>query len=221
LFNRLKIYLIAFTLATILFTGFPELDIWFSSLFFENGFFFLYNSPAVVMICHSAEVVVWILSIGLIILLFYKRNPFSLNRKKVAYLLIVLVLGPGLIVNVLFKEHWGRARPGRITEFGGVQKFTRAFVISDQCRQNCAFVSGHASIGFYLVSFGFIWRTHRKKIIGGAIFYGALVGLARIMRGVHYLSDIVFAFFFVYIIAFMVYEFMFIFPYRHKTPSSG
>ncbi len=220
LLKQLKIYLITFTLATIVFVGFPELDIWFSSLFFEKGHFFLYNNPAVVIICQSAEVIVGMLSICIIALLLCKRNPFSMNKKQVIYLLLVLVIGPGLVVNVVFKDHWGRARPGRIEEFGGVQKFTRALVISDQCEQNCAFVSGHASIGFYFVSFGFIWRAHRKKIITGAALYGGIIGLARIMRGVHYLSDIVFAFFFVYITAFMIYEFMFIFPYRNKSPAS-
>ena len=220
MFKQLKIYLIAFGLATILFVGFPELDIWFSSLFFEKGYFFLYNNLAVVTICHSAEVIVGMLSICLIILLLCRRTPFSMNKKQVIYLLLVLVIGPGLVVNVVFKDHWGRARPGRIEEFGGVQKFTRALVISDQCQKNCAFVSGHASIGFYFVSFGFIWRAHRKKIITAAALYGALIGLARIMRGVHYLSDIVFAFFFVYITAHLIYELIFIFPYRNKPPVS-
>jgi len=218
--KRLRIYLISFTLASILFVGFPELDIWFSSLFFDKGHFFFYNSPTVIIINRSVEVIVGMLSISLIILLLWKRNPFSMNKKYMIYLLLVLIIGPGLVVNVVFKDHWGRARPGRIEEFGGVQKFTRAFVISDQCQKNCSFVSGHASIGFYFVAFGFIWRAHRKKIIAGAALYGALIGLARIMRGVHYLSDIVFAFFFVYITAFMIYEFMFVFPYRNKSPSS-
>ncbi len=218
--KRLRIYLISFTLASILFVGFPELDIWFSSLFFDKGHFFFYNSLTVIIINRSVEVIVGMLSICLIILLLWKRNPFSMNKKYMIYLLLVLIIGPGLVVNVVFKDHWGRARPGRIEEFGGVQKFTRAFVISDQCQKNCAFVSGHASIGFYFVSFGFIWRAHRKKIIAGAALYGALIGFARILRGVHYLSDIVFAFFFVYITAFMIYEFMFVFPYRKKSPAS-
>lgn len=217
--NRLKLYLLTFALAALIFNIFPKLDIWFSSLFFENGHFFLYNNPVVVAICRSAEVAVWILSIGLISLLVWKNNPFALNQKMAVFLLIVLILGPGLVVNVIFKEHWGRARPGRIEEFGGVQKFTRAFVISDQCETNCAFVSGHASIGFYFVAFGFVWRAHRKKIITAAAIYGALIGLGRIMRGVHFLSDIVFSFFFVYITAFMVYELMFVWPCRNKSPS--
>jgi len=215
--KHLKVYLITFALAAIFFTVFPQLDIWFSSHFFENGYFFLYNNLWVVGICRSAEVIVWLVSITLIVLLIWKNNPFSLNRKKVIYLLLVLIMGPGLVVNVIFKDHWGRARPGRIEEFGGVQKFTRAFVISDQCKKNCAFVSGHASIGFYFVAFGFVFRAHRKKIIFGAIIYGTLIGLGRILRGVHFVSDIVFAFFFVYIIAFMVYELMFVFPYRNKS----
>ena len=218
--KQLKIYLITFTLATIVFVGFPELDIWFSSLFFEKGYFFLYNNPAVVIICWLAEVIIGILSICLIVLLLIRGNPFAMNKKQVIYLLLVLIIGPGLVVNVVFKDQWGRARPGRIEEFGGIQKFTRALVISDQCQKNCAFVSGHASIGFYFVAFAFIWRAHRKKIITGAALYGGIIGLARIMRGVHYLSDIVFAFLFVYIIAFMIYEFMFIFPYRNKSPAS-
>jgi len=32
-----------------------------------------------------------------------------------------MIIGPGLLVNTVFKEHWGRARPSQVEEFGGQQ----------------------------------------------------------------------------------------------------
>src|SRR6478672_12010674 len=34
-----------------------------------------------------------------------------------------LVLGPGLLVNGVLKEHWARPRPGAVVEFGGTLPF--------------------------------------------------------------------------------------------------
>ena len=89
------------------------------------------------------------------------------------------------------KGEFGRARPRDIIEFNGDQQFTRAFEISDQCHKNCSFVSGHAGIGFFFLTFGFIMRKKWAFIPGLAL--GILLSYTRIAQGGHFLSDVVIA----------------------------
>jgi lipid A 4'-phosphatase len=114
-----------------------------------------------------------------------------------------------LVVNAVFKEHWGRARPRDITEFGGTRTFTPAFVISDQCERNCSFVSGHASLPFAFAALGFLLRRRRWAIYAGAAAFGGLVGFGRIVQGAHFLSDVVFSGVFVFLVAYLLAHYVF------------
>jgi membrane-associated phospholipid phosphatase len=93
----------------------------------------------------------------------------------------------------VLKDHWGRARPYQIEAFGGTHQFTPAPLPADQCQRNCSFVSGHAALGFSLVGFAFLMPTGRPRnlVLAAALSFGALVGLARIAAGHHFLSDII------------------------------
>lgn len=208
------LFFAAFLALALLFLVLPQIDLWMSGLFWDPEHrFFRYHTPAVLLIYHSVEVLSTALVLGLltlvIIILKKGRAVWGVTRKECLYLLVVLALGPGLVVNVISKNISGRARPNYVEPFGGDQKFTPAFVLSDQCGRNCSFVSGHASIGFYFVALALVLRQHRRKVFAAAIAYGALVGLGRIVQGGHYLSDVIFAFFFVYFIARATYYFMF------------
>jgi lipid A 4'-phosphatase len=120
-------------------------------------------------------------------------------RRRLAFLLLVLLLGPGLLVNGVFKSEWGRARPHQVEDFGGTKHFSPALVMTDQCERNCSFVSGHASMGFFLIALAWVLRDRRWLWAGIAL--GALVGLGRMAQGGHFLSDVVFAFWSVYLTA--------------------
>lgn len=207
-------WIAAFVILALLFIRFPQIDIWFSDLFWdpENRFFRFHTLP-VLIIYHSVEVLSIILVGGLLTLSIVswrkRRAVWGLTPRRWFYLLLVLALGPGLLVNLIAKNISGRARPNYIIEFGGNQTFTPAFMISDQCHTNCSFVSGHASFGFYFVALAMIMRRHRKKVFAAAVLYGLVVGLGRIMQGGHYLSDVIFAFFFVYFVARATFYLMF------------
>ncbi|MBV9860460.1 MAG: phosphatase PAP2 family protein [Alphaproteobacteria bacterium] len=117
------------------------------------------------------------------------------DLKALVFLVLATALGPGLLANAILKDHWGRARPSQVEAFGGDREFTPAPLIADQCTRNCSFVSGHAALGFSLVSFAFLlpcgrWRRSAQA---AAIAFGILVGLGRVAEGKHFLSDIVFA----------------------------
>ena len=113
-----------------------------------------------------------------------------LGGRDLAYLLLVLALGPGLIVNGLLKEHWGRARPVNCVEFGGSQTFTPAFVFSDQGGKS--FSSGHAAGSAYWVVVALVLARglRRRYWLGLAVGYSLLVAWARLAAGGHFFSDI-------------------------------
>jgi lipid A 4'-phosphatase len=110
------------------------------------------------------------------------------------FLLLCFAIGPGLVANTIFKDHWGRARPVQIVEFGGDKSYTPPLMPSDQCAHNCSFFSGEASAIFALFFAAALvvpqWST-------GLIFAGILAGLAdglvRISQGAHFMSDVLFA----------------------------
>jgi lipid A 4'-phosphatase len=123
-----------------------------------------------------------------------------------AYLVLVLALGPGLVIDVVLKDYWGRARPAKITTFGGHANFSAALLPSDQCRNNCSFVSGHASAGFFFVSLGFLGgRAARLRWTLIGLTLGGIAGLGRVSQGGHFLSDVIFSFYCTWFTAWLVW----------------
>jgi lipid A 4'-phosphatase len=124
----------------------------------------------------------------------HRRPVLGITARGWFFLLLGLILLPGILTAAL-KNHWGRARPYQTAEFGGQARFTPAFVVSDQCRVNCSFVSGDAAFGFYLHAFGYVAATRRKRRrrFWAGLGFGFLAGLNRIIMGAHFLSDVFFA----------------------------
>ncbi len=195
----------------VLFVEFPQIDLWFSSIFYQGGKGFIWKENwFFAMLYYSVPVIVTLTLIVVLIQWVLPNNRLiAISRRQTIYLILVLALGPGLLVNFILKDHWGRARPRNIIQFNGKKSFTPAFIISDQCGKNSSFVSGHASIGFFLMSYAFIARRRRKIILLGAMLFGAMVGLARIAQGGHFLSDVVFSGFAVYFIAMICHHCLF------------
>ena len=114
-------------------------------------------------------------------------------RLILSFVVLGGALGPGLLVNSGFKDNWQRARPYQVEDFGGSQKFTRAAVMTDQCDNNCSFVSGHVACGFFLASLMLVQR--RRQVFWGVVGVtsGLVIGFARMADGVHWLSDVLWA----------------------------
>ncbi len=120
------------------------------------------------------------------------------------FLVLLLALGPGLLVNTIFKDHWGRPRPREVQQFGGARQFQQPWqpgIIG----KGRSFPSGHSSAAFYLCAPYFIYRYRRPQLakawfICGVVF-GVLMSYARIAQGAHFLSDTIWAFGMVWMVA--------------------
>lgn len=194
------VYILIVAVAAALFLLAPQIDLWVSALFYQpqHGFTLREWEP-LSLVYHTIPWVAW----GIVVVvaaaaawLFLMQRPlWRFDRKALLFVALSTALGPGLLANTVLKDHWGRARPAQVEEFGGAHHFTPAPLPAAQCRRNCSFVSGHAALGFSLVSFAFLLprgRTRRRGI-AAALSFGALVGLVRVAQGGHFLSDVVWA----------------------------
>ena len=127
--------------------------------------------------------------------------------KRVVYLILVLIVGAGLIVNVLLKDNFGRARPRDIVEFGGAQLYTPPFVASGACHTNCSFSSGEAAGGFFALAIAWALRRRRALVVA-ALGLGAFVSFCRVATGAHFFSDTVVSFFVMLLVADVLYYYL-------------
>ncbi len=180
-------FLLAFLISIGTLIAFPEIDLAASRFFYTRGLGF-FNPPVLATVHSGLRYVVVAIVLMSATLFLWPRH-----RRKAIFFLAALALGPGLLINTVFKDHWGRARPSQIVEFGGTKVLTPPFVPADQCRTNCSFPAGDPAIGFFLVSGAFLIEraTVRRWTIAAAIVTGGLLGFVRISQGGHFLSDVV------------------------------
>ena len=147
------------------------------------------------------------ISVLVVAISFLSHRVFRF-RKIAIFLILIFVIGPGLIVNSIFKESWGRPRPRQIADFGGKKAFLPVWV-KGVSGEGKSFPSGHASIGYFMFSpFFFLRRTNRRwavvfLILG--ITYGTLMGTGRMIQGGHFASDVLWAGGFTYLTGLTLY----------------
>lgn len=186
-----------------LFLTIPQVDLTVSGWFYDPGRGFAMNhDPAMQTLRHAYQwsyVLIIVVSLVLLVANYIGSVQQRLPCRFHAWVLAAFAIGPGLIVNLAFKAHWGRARPASIEEFGGPHDFTLPLVIADQCARNCSFSSGEgAAITTGAVVLAVLlltgksagWRQLTIWVLAIAAMSGA--GL-RIIMGRHFLSDTVFS----------------------------
>lgn len=178
----------------------PQIDLWASGLFFDpvQQRFFLSNHILFESIHFLATAGARVLAVALFLLVFaalLRRKPVLLNAKGWAFLLLALLVGPGLVANVGFKDNWGRFRPHQTVEFGGKEAFSAALTPRfEKARSNGSFVCGDGAFGFFLPAFAHVVSQRRKRrVFWFGMGAGAVFSFARLAMGAHFFSDIVYA----------------------------
>ncbi|MDX2050312.1 MAG: phosphatase PAP2 family protein [Rickettsiaceae bacterium] len=172
---------------------FPDMDRFISGLFYSQNSGFVLNKNFIVVVLHDTiptiKIIYGFILLGIAI---FKILIDDVTKSLLFFtVLISLIVGPGIIVNNFLKDNFGRARPREITEFGGIKEFSRPYVISDQCIKNCSFSSGHAAGGFSFASIAYIVsQKYSLCFFWLGLSFGFCVGIARIVQGAHFLSDV-------------------------------
>jgi lipid A 4'-phosphatase len=193
-------FLLAFLLFTCLFIFAPQIDIWTSGFFYKDGAHFPSNDFWFVKVIYDGTP--WfgrmMLLIAIAISLLAIVLPSKISRRhwrRACAMIAVLVFGLGLLVHAVLKDGMGRPRPRDLQIFAGTTSYVPVFTHSQFCASNCSFVSGHAAVGFSLMSLGmFSVRRRRQFWLMVGLLSGGVIGAVRIAQGGHFLSDVVFSF---------------------------
>lgn len=192
---RLRL-LLALCLGLCLFFVFnPQVDLITSSWFFDGHDFDWKFEPFPVFM-HDLVHPVSLLLASLFSATALWRYRQGRSMRPALFLLLSLIVGPGLVTNTLLKDNWDRARPQQIVEFGGDKQFSPPLVMSNQCVDNCSFISGDAAFGFWFHSFAYVALfavRRRRQIFWAGLGVGVFYGVLRISMGAHFLSDVYFA----------------------------
>jgi lipid A 4'-phosphatase len=157
---------------------------------------FLKTAVPWIWLYHYGELPALVLSIGAAVVWggSFCRRSYVGYRRACALIVLAVMLGPGLLVNGVLKPLWGRPRPVHAAPFGGSQPFQPWWQPGD-IGGGRSFPSGHAAMGYVLVLGTCLVPRRcsawlRGLMLGGALTYGSLLGVARIMQGGHFLSDV-------------------------------
>ena len=192
--------IIAWLAAFLVFGIWPGIDLWVAGLFFDpSGSRFPLADSAVLeflrnVIWNGANLAILAsLVFGLFALL--ATQPTAVPGRVWGFFLVLVFLGPILLVNGVLKSYWGRARPADTEAFGGALPFSPPWEFAANCPQNCSFVSGEAAAVACLaiILAVILWSNVANKrrllvILASLVVVGA--GM-RVLKGRHYLSDVV------------------------------
>ncbi len=169
----------------------PNIDLAVARLFAAPGpTHFPAAGNSVVGALRDRGMVAGVVCAGCVVLALLRYLP----ARTAAYLTTAYLLGPGLLVNVILKSHWGRPRPAEVIEFGGTLPFVNWWDPGGACPSNCSFISGEAAAAAWLFGPAMLapprWRPLTMSL--AAAFF-VLTSALRLAAGGHFLTDVVIA----------------------------
>ncbi len=191
----------------VLFGIYARLDVEISALFY-NRQINLFDANVQPWVLHSRDAARWLTALlvapaclALIGKLVLPRLRMLISSRAALFLVLTMALGPGVLANLILKDHWGRARPIDITELGGTFHFTAWWDPRGDCPDNCSFIAGEPSGAFWtLAPAALVPPQWRLIAYGGALVFGSAVGLLRIAGGGHFFTDVIFAGVFIFLL---------------------
>ncbi len=197
----------------------PDLDLKLAALFFdpERGGFWRAYDPSYL---RARDAAVWLTtlvampaSIALAVRFVRPRRPLLIPGRAIVLMLLTLALAPGVVANLVLKEHWGRPRPIDVAEFGGDEHFRPWWDPRGDCPKNCSFIAGEPSGAFWTMAGAAVvppqWRA---LAYGSALAFGTAVGVLRMAAGAHFFTDVVFAGVFSFLVIWLVHGWLYRWP---------
>lgn len=188
-----------------------DLDLRIQSFYYQDGWR-LDNLWWVDFLYHYGNIPAIIVAVGgLLIYLrsFSHKSSLLLYRKMALFLSLAMIIGPGIIVNSILKDNWGRPRPRELELYGGRYSYEAPLNIDPES-QGKSFPCGHATMGFYFFAPAFLMGLMKRRyyllLTLFAISYGSLIGWVRIIQGGHFTSDVIFAGAIVYLSSYLLWK---------------
>lgn len=176
----------------------PDLDLDAAGWFFEAPGAFAGMTPAAHFLRAFASILPFAIYFGEVMLylawLAGRTWRFSPSHRGILFLTLSFALGPGLLVNGVFKAHFHRPRPVHIQEFGGAAPFQPFYHLDGACAKNCSFPSGETAAAFWTLAPALLAPApFRLVTVTAALIFGIATGALRMAAGAHFLSDVVFS----------------------------
>jgi lipid A 4'-phosphatase len=186
--------------AGVLFALYPELDLAIARPFYDaakQDFSLRFHPTLAWLRNESMWVVTALIAPAVVALVLKLLLPFTrmlMSGRAVVFLIATLILGPGLLVNVIMKDYLPRSRPIDVPEFNGSERFVAWWDPRGVCPKNCSFVAGESAGAFWtLAPAALTPLPWRPLAYAGAVAFGSAVGALRIVFGGHFFTDVVFA----------------------------
>jgi membrane-associated PAP2 superfamily phosphatase len=206
----------------LIFGLYPDLDLRLSRPFFErvdaaHNAFALRINPTVMFLREAGMWVVTALVapavLALVLKLVMPRWRMLIPGRAALFLITTLALAPGIVTNLVLKDHWGRPRPIDVTPLGGSDRFVAWWDPRGQCPDNCSFVSGDVSAAFWtLAPAALAPPAWRPLAYAAALAFGAGMGFLRMAAGGHFFTDTVFAGVFTFLIIWLMHGLIYRWP---------
>jgi membrane-associated PAP2 superfamily phosphatase len=168
------------------------------------------NRPLWSALYRAAPVITGVVLLGGLLVLIAGHLWPRLRPKRVYAVLVIAtaLIGPGLLVNAIFKDHWDRPRPHQVEALGGTAAYLPP-LMPGESGGGKSFPGGHSSVGYMLGVFFLIWRRGRPWLawaaLAGSLVLGTLLGVSRMASGDHFLSDVIWSGVMAYGVALVLY----------------
>jgi membrane-associated PAP2 superfamily phosphatase len=200
----------------LVFGVWPDLDLELAALFFDlqRGGFWRSFDP---FYLRARDLATWLVAlvaapavIAVIAKLVWPRRPLAMPGRAIVLMLVTLALGPGILSNLLLKDHWGRPRPIDVAQFGGDEHFRPWWDPRGDCPKNCSFVAGEPSGAAWTLTPALL-APPQWRVLGtaAALAFTAAVGLLRMAAGAHFFSDVVFAAAFTFLLIWLAHGWLY------------
>jgi membrane-associated PAP2 superfamily phosphatase len=204
----------------------PQLDLDLAALSFDSArhLFVVNAQPWVQHTRTAARILIALLALpaflAIAVKLIWRHRRMLIEARAAVFLIATLALGPGLLTNVLLKDHWGRPRPIDVQQFGGDYRFEPWWDPRGDCPNNCSFVAGEPSGAFWTLAPAALAPPQwRPLAYGAALAFGAGIGLLRVGGGAHFFTDVVFAGVFIFLVVWTLHGL--IYRWRATRASDG
>jgi membrane-associated PAP2 superfamily phosphatase len=207
----------------------PELELWLSRPWFEILYlgqnFGLRFDAIVQMLRQSGVWLVALLAVppalALVLKVLLPGRRSLIPARAIVFLLTTLALAPGMLANVALKDHWGRPRPIDVSQFGGSETYVRWWDPRGDCPKNCSFVSGDVSGAYWtLAPAALAPPSWRPLAYAGALAVGVAMSVLRMAAGAHFITDVVFAGVFTFLIIWIMHGLIYRWP-RTRLSDEG